>query len=278
MNPFIRLANIMSPATCRGGCPRNEQRIPLESSAALLPLPVVYELTFFPYGDRHAIKCITLAVGKCTVCGSKCIHAAVQPSPQSISRTCSFSQTGTVSSSNTNSQGQATTFLLSVSDLAPLGTSSACMRATLLQSCLTLSDPRDHSLPGPSVHEIRHKSWSGCHALLQGIFPTQGLNLRLLHLLHWQAGSLPPESYGMCPFMAGLFLLISILSFRLVSAVHVTGPTLTSLRPHVSLLSSTLSQLAQTTSSLLDRRKRDSLVSQPPGLPSSSAFPTPLSK
>ena len=31
----------------------------------------------------------------------------------------------------------------------------------------------------------------GSHALLQGIFPTQGSNLRLLHLLHWQAGSLP---------------------------------------------------------------------------------------
>ena len=31
----------------------------------------------------------------------------------------------------------------------------------------------------------------GCHALLQGIFPTQGLNLHLLHLLPWQAGSLP---------------------------------------------------------------------------------------
>ena len=31
----------------------------------------------------------------------------------------------------------------------------------------------------------------GCHALLQGIFPTQGLNPHLLHLLHWQAGSLP---------------------------------------------------------------------------------------
>ena len=26
---------------------------------------------------------------------------------------------------------------------------------------------------------------------LQGIFLTQGPNLRLLHLLHWQAGSLP---------------------------------------------------------------------------------------
>ena len=31
----------------------------------------------------------------------------------------------------------------------------------------------------------------GCHALLQGIFLTQGLNPCLLHLLHWQAGSLP---------------------------------------------------------------------------------------
>ena len=29
----------------------------------------------------------------------------------------------------------------------------------------------------------------GCH-LLQGIFPTQGLNPNLLHLLHWQEGSL----------------------------------------------------------------------------------------
>ena len=31
----------------------------------------------------------------------------------------------------------------------------------------------------------------GCHALLQGIFPTQGSNLHLLYLLHWQASSLP---------------------------------------------------------------------------------------
>ena len=30
----------------------------------------------------------------------------------------------------------------------------------------------------------------GCQALLQGIFPIQGLNMCLLHL-HWQAGSLP---------------------------------------------------------------------------------------
>ena len=38
----------------------------------------------------------------------------------------------------------------------------------------------------------------GCHAL-QGIFPTQGLNLLLLCLLHWQAGSLPPAPPGEPP-------------------------------------------------------------------------------
>ena len=31
----------------------------------------------------------------------------------------------------------------------------------------------------------------GCQSLLQGIFPTQGSNPRLLWLLHWQADSLP---------------------------------------------------------------------------------------
>ena len=31
----------------------------------------------------------------------------------------------------------------------------------------------------------------GCSCLPQGIFPTQGSNLCLLCLLHWQAGSLP---------------------------------------------------------------------------------------
>ena len=31
----------------------------------------------------------------------------------------------------------------------------------------------------------------GCHALLQGIFLTEGSNLHLLCLLHWQVDSLP---------------------------------------------------------------------------------------
>ena len=37
---------------------------------------------------------------------------------------------------------------------------------------------------------------AGCHALLRGIFPTQGLNSSLLSLLHRQAGSLPLASPG----------------------------------------------------------------------------------
>ena len=35
------------------------------------------------------------------------------------------------------------------------------------------------------------KTGVNCHALLQGIFVTQGSNLCLLCLLHWQVGSLP---------------------------------------------------------------------------------------
>ena len=54
------------------------------------------------------------------------------------------------------------------------------------QSCLTLWDPLDYSLPGSSVHEIfqARNAGAGCHSLLQGIFLTQGSNLHLLCLLH----------------------------------------------------------------------------------------------
>ena len=36
----------------------------------------------------------------------------------------------------------------------------------------------------------------GCHFLLQTIFPTQGLNSHLLHLLHWQVDSLTLHNLG----------------------------------------------------------------------------------
>ena len=61
----------------------------------------------------------------------------------------------------------------------------------------------------------------GCHALLQGTFPTQGWNPCLLHLLHSQADSLPLEPPGRaCALNIYLkshyssFTLLPVLSHR----------------------------------------------------------------
>ena len=43
----------------------------------------------------------------------------------------------------------------------------------------------------------------GCHALLQEIFPTQGPDLCLLNLLHWQMGSLPLAPPRKPPLLCG---------------------------------------------------------------------------
>ena len=59
-----------------------------------------------------------------------------------------------------------------------------CICAKLLQSCPALCYPMECSPPDTSVHGIlqaRILEWVA-HALLQGIFPTQGLKLRLLNL------------------------------------------------------------------------------------------------
>ena len=56
----------------------------------------------------------------------------------------------------------------------------------------------DCGLPGSSVHGIlqaRILEWVAM-PLLQGIFPTQGSNLRLLCLLHRRAGSFPVAPPG----------------------------------------------------------------------------------
>ena len=57
-------------------------------------------------------------------------------------------------------------------------------------SLVWLCDSMDCSPPGPSVLGDSQGKNTGVsrHFLLQGIFPTQGSNL---HLLHWQADSLP---------------------------------------------------------------------------------------
>ena len=65
------------------------------------------------------------------------------------------------------------------------------MHAKSFQSCLNLYDSRDCSLPGLHRDSPGKNTGVGRHDLLQGIFPTQRLNLPLVHLLHWQADSLP---------------------------------------------------------------------------------------
>ena len=47
-----------------------------------------------------------------------------------------------------------------------------------------------------SIGFSRQEHWSGLPLLLQGTCPTQGSNPRLLHLLHWQVGSLPLSHLG----------------------------------------------------------------------------------
>ena len=53
----------------------------------------------------------------------------------------------------------------------------------IAQASPTLCDPMDCSPPGLSVHgdSPDKNTGKGCHALLQGIFPTQGWNPGLLH-------------------------------------------------------------------------------------------------
>ena len=65
----------------------------------------------------------------------------------------------------------------------------------------------------------RQEYWNGLPFLLQGIFPTQGLNPHLLCLLHWHAGSLPLAPPGkLKPFM------VKCYSFQTDSSVP--GPML----------------------------------------------------
>ena len=55
--------------------------------------------------------------------------------------------------------------------------------------------------------------WMGSHFLLQGIFPTQGLNP---FLLHWQADSLTLNNLGSPE--------VTVANIFLENSVHVRGP------------------------------------------------------
>ena len=77
----------------------------------------------------------------------------------------------------------------------------ACTHAKSLQLHLTLCNTIDYSLWLLCPWDSPGKNTGvDCHVFPQGLFRTQRLKLHLLHMLHWQAGSLP-----LAPLMAALF-------------------------------------------------------------------------
>ena len=68
-------------------------------------------------------------------------------------------------------------------DLLGRWVESSSVPCLVAQSCPTVCNPTDCSPPGSSVHgDSPGKNIGvGCHAFLQGIFPTKGLNPRLPH-------------------------------------------------------------------------------------------------
>ena len=66
---------------------------------------------------------------------------------------------------------------------------AAAAAAKSLQSCLILCCPGDCSPPGSSIHgdSPGKNTRMGCQALLQGIFPTRGSDLDLLHCRHQES-------------------------------------------------------------------------------------------
>ena len=83
------------------------------------------------------------------------------------------------------------------------------MLCFVTQSCLTLCDHMDCSLPGSSVHgdSPGKNTGVGCHALLQGIFPTQGSNPGLPHCrcILYHAGARKPEIMRHQHLLSGQF-------------------------------------------------------------------------
>ena len=96
-----------------------------------------------------------------------------------------------VATNNENqSSGTFLTLVLQTLSCLCVRVRSACLVA---QSCPTLCDPMDCSLPGSSVYRIiaGKNTGAGCHFLLQGLFQTQRSKPPVLHFLHWQMDSLP---------------------------------------------------------------------------------------
>ena len=100
--------------------------------------------------------------------------------------------------------------------------SRAC---SVTQLCLTLGDSMDCSLPGSSVHGIGKNVGKnvgvGCHFLLQGFFPTQGLNLYLLWFLHRQVDSFTTEPPGKPTTLSVLYYYLLCITLYFAIALFI---------------------------------------------------------
>ena len=93
-----------------------------------------------------------------------------------------------------------------------------CAIYIIAQSCLTLWEHTDCSLPGSSVSGDSAGKNTGvcCHALLQGIFPTQGSNTGLLHC-RWNLYHLSHQ--GKAKYRSFLFLSVgTFIQFRYIAS------------------------------------------------------------
>ena len=107
--------------------------------------------------------------------------------------------------------------------IKPLGSWGVCVCVCV---CTCVSSVMSDSL-GPhglncwaplSMEFSRQEYWSGCHYLLQGIFPTQGSNLRLC-LLYWQGDSSPAVPLGSWEVFPLTFLKIYPLVIAMFHAI-----------------------------------------------------------
>ena len=86
------------------------------------------------------------------------------------------------------------------------------MDAKSVHSCPTLCDCMHCSSPGSSIHVILHArilEWATTFSSKE-IFPAQGLNL---HLLNWQADSLPLTHLGSVALLYIVFYYVGIPLF-----------------------------------------------------------------
>ena len=108
------------------------------------------------------------------------------------------------------------------------------MSNQLLSHVWLFVTPLDRSPPSSSVHGTfsGKNTGAGCHVLLQGIFPTQGSNLYLFRLVHWQVDSWPLCHLGSSiPGMKMLYFLLELLEVQAHPSSSLPRPNISAWRP-----------------------------------------------